>query len=328
MYGHTQKKTFQTSINDAFTENNLNTIIDRNNQTDANFIEDYYDKYYENPSSISIKKIIDDLKRPVPDGKNFTSSDFIQLLKFSIISSARNPFCMNEILCSSRMAAYVAVYFKFFLDYGTVNFPYEIEVNKNHVFSHLRDITRGLLIIADLKLTIFYHKIPNQFFLLPDKFVCIHSPNNTKFADKQLKIYMPISSNIVLCLERIERSVTQATCLIDENDVIQFNKYFLKNFYEYIGCENQKYLKKFLNTHQQNIHPLKRFDPNSDPNEIKNQIQTEILQKIVLKGINGDSVLSYINHNLEFKIITEESFRIISLLSNSTIPFKKRRLEL
>lgn len=323
IYNHERGNSYQISINDAFTENNLNTILDNENQEDPNLIEDYYDKYFEYPASIAVNKIINDLKKDIPNGKNFTPSDFICLLKFVITGSSRHPLYIRELLYGAKLSAYIAVIFKYFDQYKTVNFPYYLKIDKAQAFAHLDKIKEGILLTADLKLTLFYHKIPNQYFLIPDKFVIIHSPNNTKYADKQLKIYMPISSNVLVCLERVDREFSKATSLIRQDDIIKFNKYVLSNFYKSIGCENIDYLNQFIKENKNEVKPLKQFDVESD-DKIKNQIQTEIFQKMILKDYPSNSIITHINHNLEFKILSEEEFEIRSVLLNSTVPIKRR----
>jgi len=222
-FRYDNKEIFEVSIEDAFTKNNLNTLIDKNNQEQPNFIEDIYDKYFEQPASLTIKKIITDLKQIPPSGKDFSINDYVTLLRFSILSNFRTPYAMDAAHHAARVGAYSAVLLKYFIDFGTVNFPYELDIEKGLLFSHLDNFDDATKLIADLKLTLYYHRIPDLYFIIPDQFVIISSPNNSKFADKELKMYFPISSNVVVCFERIKRDFSKATCEIDNDGVEQFN---------------------------------------------------------------------------------------------------------
>lgn len=226
-YRHDNKKIFNVSIDDAFTKSKLNTLIDTDGNEHPNLIEDIYDKYFENPTSFTIKKIIKDLRLIPPSGKDFTANDFLNLLRFAILSNFRTPYTMNAAHHAARVSAYAVVFLKYFIDFGTVDFPYDLDVEKGLLFSHLDNFDEATKLLVDLKLTLYYHRLPDSYFIIPDQFVVISSPNNSKFADKDLKIYFPISNNVVVCLERINRNFTKATCEIDRESIEKFNQYFL-----------------------------------------------------------------------------------------------------
>jgi len=328
LYNHSSKGAYRLSINDAFTENNLNTIFDNEESPDSNFIEDYYDKYYEHPTSLIVKKILNDFSQFQPNGNDFDSYDFVRLLRFVVVSTSRNPFAIKEIIQYMRCVAYSQIYIKYYLDYGTVNFPYYLNVNRNLAFSHLEYIDKNILLLKDLKLTIYYHNFENQFFLLPDKFVCIYDPNNVRFGDKNLKLFMPISDNILICFSREEREVTKATKLLNIDEVKEFNQYILRNFYRYIGCSSLEYLKNFVDNNQSYLQPLKEINLEKDVERMRHQIQSEILQKIVLKNIKANSIITHIDHKCRFRILTKEEFEIVSILSGSIAPLKTRPMEM
>jgi hypothetical protein len=327
LYRYDKKEVFEVSIGDAFTKNNLNTIIDRNNQEQPNFIEDIYDKYFEQPASLSIKKIITDLNQIPPTGKDFSLSDYVTLLRFSVLSNFRTPYTMDSTHHAARVGAYANILLKYFIDYGSVNFPYELEIEKGLLFSHLENFDEAIKLLADLKLTLYYHRIPNFYFLIPDQFVIISSPNNSKFADKELKMYYPISSNVVVCFERIKRDFSKATCEIDNDGVEQFNLYFTNNSYDAIGCQNRDYLRDFMTKNIDRIKSLKKFDPYEDFSKIKQQIKLEIISKLALNNKYLDSeksIITHINRNHEFRILSEAEYKESIQNLNSVIDIKKR----
>ena len=330
-YRHDSKKTFEVSINDAFTKSKLNTLTDTDGNEHPNFIEDIYDKYFENPSSSTIKKIITDLDSIPPSGKDFTANDYLNLLRFAILSNFRTPYTMSAAHHAARVSAYGMIYFKYFMDFGTVDFPYDLDVEKGLLFSHLENFDEATKLLVDLKLTLYYHRVPNSYFLIPDQFVVLSSPNNSKFADKDLKIYFPISNNVVVCLERIKRNFAKATCEIDKENIEKINQYFLNNSYDSVGCSNKSYLDKFISGNYEKITPLKKFNPYENFTKVKQQIKFEIVSKLVM-NIHpldfNDGIITHINRNHEFKILTETEFEEARKKLNSTVDIKKRILKI
>lgn len=326
-FRYDNKEIFEVSIEDAFTKNNLNTLIDKNNQEQPNFIEDIYDKYFEQPAGLTIKKIITDLKQIPPSGKDFSVNDYVTLLRFTILSNFRTPYAMDAAHHAARVGAYSAVLLKYFIDFGSVDFPYELDIEKGLLFSHLDNFDEATKLLADLKLTLYYHRIPDLYFIIPDQFVIISSPNNSKFADKELKMYLPISSNVVVCFERIKRDFSKATCEIDKDGVEQLNLYFANNSYDAIGCQNKVYLHEFIDKHLDRMLPLRKFDPNEDFSKIKQQIKFEIISKLALNDEYLDSeqsIITHINRNHEFRILSEFEYKESVKKMNSVIDIKKR----
>jgi len=331
LYRHGIKKIICSSINDAFAENNLNSIINKDGIKDQNTIEDIYDKYFENEASLSIKKIISDLKIIPPLGKDFSAKDFLTLLRFCVLSHSRPPYALEEAHHSSRVSAYAIIFLKYFLDFGKVDFPYDIDINKASLFRFIEYFDTTIKMLVDLKLTLYYHSLPDEYFIIPDQYVIIYSPNNSKFGDKDLKMYFPISSNVVVCFERVERYFYKGTCEIDAKGVEEFNYFFLRNSYESFGCMNYRYLDTLIEKYKMDLIPLKRFNPYSDFENEKQQIKNEIISKLVL-NINGDnfedSIITSINKDHEFKILTEKEFEKIKKEMNSVIEIKNRVMKM
>lgn len=330
-YRYDKKEIFEVSINDAFAKNSLNTFIDKDKQEQPNFIEDIYDKYFEHPASLTIKKIITDLKKIPPSGKDFSVDDYITLLRFAILSNFRTPYAMDAAHHFTRVSAYAAVLLKYFNDFGTVNFPYDLDVEKGLLFSHLENFDEATKLLADLKLTLYYHRIPDLYFFIPDQFVTISSPNKSKFADKELKIYFPISSNVVVCLERIKRSFSKASCEIDKDWVDKLNLYFINNSYDSVGCQSKTYLEEFTAKFNDKISPLKKFNPYEDFAKIKQQIQFEIVSKLALNNNPLDlnkGIITHIDKDHKFKILSESEYEESKRKLNSIIDINKRTYNL
>jgi len=330
-YRYDKKEIFEVSIDDAFAKNNLNTLIDKNQQKQPNFIEDIYDKYFEYPASLTIKKIITDLKKIPPSGKDFSVDDYVTLLRFAILSNFRTPFAMDAAHHFIRVSAYATVLLKYFIDFGTVNFPYDLDVEKGLLFSHLEDFDEATKLIADLKLTLYFHRISGLHFFIPDQFVTISSPNKSKFADKELKMYFPISSNVVVCFERIERSFSKATCEIDKESVDELNLYFINNSYSSVGCQDKTYLDEFITKFNDKIAPLKKFNPYEDFTKIKQQIKFEIVSKLALNNNPLDldkGIFTHVDKNHEFRILSESEYEETMQKLNSIIDINKRTYNL
>lgn len=330
-YRHDKKEIFEVSIDDAFAKSNLNTLIDKDKIKQPNFIEDIYDRYFEHPASLTIKKIIVDLKRVPPSGKDFSIDDYLSLLRFTILSNLRTPYAMDATHHAIRVGAYAAVLLKYFIDFGTVNFPYELDIEKGLLFSHLENFDEATKLLADLKLTLYYHNLPDSYFVIPDQFVIISSPNNSKFADKELKMYFPLSSNVVVCFERIKREFSKATCEIDKDAIDRLNLYFVNNSYDSIGCQDRIYLTEFINRFKEKISPLVKFNPYQDFTKIKLQIKIEIISKLLLNNAAIDlnkGIITHINSNHEFRILSESEFKESKRKLNSTIDINKRTYNL
>ena len=311
LYRYESKEVLCNSISDAFTKNNLNTLKNEQGELDKNFIEDIYDRIFESKASTAIQKIINDLKSVPPSGKGFTSEDYLHLLRFVVLSNFRSPYALETKHHAIRVNTYAAVYLKFFADYGTVNFPYDLDIPKGWLFAFLDNFDESTKLLIDLKLTLYYHRIPNIYFLLPDQHCIIKSFNDFKFADKNLKIYLPISSNVVVCFERIDRKFQKATCELDLTGVENLNRFFASNAYESFGCENSNYLKSFVLKNLDLINPLKRFDPYSNFRKEKEQIKFEIILKLFLNVNNDnfkDGFITTVNKNHQFQILSMTEF--------------------
>jgi len=331
LYRYDLKKILCNSITDAFTKNNLNTLENEKGEKDKNFIEDIYDKYFETKASYSIKKIINDLKIIPPSGKDFSANDYLNLLRFAVLSNFRSPYTLEAAHHSIRVNTYATIYLKYFNDFGTVNFPYELDIPKGWLFSFLDNFDKSIEMLIDLKLTIYYHRIPNAFFILPDQHCIISSPNNIKFGDKDLKMYLPISSNVVVCFERIKRDFFKGTCELTLNEVENFNRYFASNSYESFGCEDRQYLESFISKYQKIVNPLIRFDPYSDFKKEKEQLKFEIISKLAINLDNDnfdDGVIMRIDRNHKLTLLTESQFNKIKKEMNSVVEIKTRQYEM
>jgi hypothetical protein len=216
-------------------------------------------------------------------------------------------------------------------EHDNVNLSYDLQIKKELRYSFLENFKEPTKQISDLKLTLYYHKQPNLYFLIPDQFVVIQSPNNSKLADKDLKMYFPISSNVVVCLERIDRDFHKATCEIDKVGVEKFNKYFLNNFYESVGCQNRDYLETFIENYQTKINPLEKFNPYSDFAKEKQQIKLEVISKLALNLGNSNYENGFIMHvdrNHNFKILSESEFEELKKELNSVVDIKNKTFRL
>lgn len=327
IYRHDSKRIFCTSINDSFAKNNLNTIIDDNGLENKNIIEEIFDKYFESKASLSIQLIVKDLKSTSPSGEIFSVEDYLNLLRFCMLCNYRSPFALNNIHHAMRVSAYGAVYLKYYLDFGTLDFPYDLDFPKKLPYSYLRDFDKGTEMLLDLKLTLFYHKVPDVYFIIPDQYVVITSPNHCKFADKDLKIYFPISSNVVVCFERVNRKFYKGMSKLDRKGVEQFNRFFLKNTYESFGCQSYEYLKEITSKFNKDILPLKKFKIDNNFAKEKLQIKNEIIAKIIL-NINRDNyddgIITSVNYKHEYKILTKDQFEKEKKKLNSIFEIKEK----
>ena len=328
-YRHETTDFYKVSINDAFAVTNLNTLVDTYNQKQTNLIEDIYDKYFESSAAYAVQKIINDLQNPTPSGKDFTIEDYLCLLRFAILSIFRTPYSLNAIHHAAKVNAYAIVMMKQFIDHGRLDLPYNLDIERGFLFNFLEDFDKSTKLLADLKLTIYYHRVKDNFFIIPDKYAIMSSPNNCNFGDKELKIYFPISSNVLVCLERINRDFLSATCEIDEVGIEQFNHLFIKNTYETIGCEDQYYLKSFIEKLDDKIKPLKKFNPNDKFTDEIQQIKFEIISKLGFNNRNMNTprdIILHFNGNHEFKILTKSEYKKQKRELNSIYDIKKRKL--
>ena len=331
IYRNENEKIFQSSINDAFAINNLNTIVDNEYNVDSNLLEDLFDKYFENPAAITIEKIINDLKKIPPSGKNFTVEDYVCLLEFTLLSHFRTPFSLDSVHHAALISLYGLMIVKHFNEYGNVNMSNDFQVEKGFRYNFLEDFNGFTKTISDLKLTLYYHRQPNLYFLIPDQLVVIQSPNNIKFSDKDLKIYFPISSNVVICLERIEREFQKGTCEIDKVGVERFNGYFLKNFYESVGCQSKDYLESFIENYQNEISPLEKYNPYSNFEKEKQQIKLEVISKLALNFGNDNyenGFIAHVDKNHNFKILSESEFEKVKREMNSIKEIKNKKFNI
>jgi hypothetical protein len=308
MYRHDNHTVFCPSINDAFAVNDLNTLKDKSGNVYKNLIEDLYDQHFENNAAISIQKIIDDFKQPHPNVKDFTINDHINVLRFCILSDFRVPYSLEKSLHMLQVSFLAPIFIKWFTLHSNLDLPFDmVEMPKGMLYEFLNDFDRSTKLLADLKLTIFTHKFEDEFFIIPDQYVIIDSPNNCKFSDKQLKMFFPVSSNIIICFERLERQFSKGLCYISKQQVNDFNRYFANNTFESFGCQDGPYLSKFLENNTEILVPLRRFNPYTDFTDEKVQIKSEIILKQSIIR-NSDSIITSIDRNHEFKILTEDEF--------------------
>lgn len=330
IYRHESKKIFCSSISDSFVENNLNTLKNRNGEKNYNYVEDIYDKYFENKATLPIIKIINDLNSILPSGKDFSAEDYLNLLRFAVLSHFRTPFSIEDSHHAARVSSYGMILLKYFIDFGTVEFPYDLDVEDGVIFSFLDNFDDLIRKLLDLKLTLYYHDFQDEFFLIPDQYVILYSPSNSKFGDKEFKMYFPISSKVVVCFERVQRDFYQGSCKIDSNAVADFNKYFFMNSFETVGCQNFDYLNHFIEKYNYTWVPLERFDPLSDFEKEKNQIKYEIISKL-MDNKNGNKyckgIITSINKEHEFKILTETEFKKIKNDLNSVFEINTRKIK-
>lgn len=328
VYRFKQNIVINNSTTDAFAINELNTLIDKDGNTHNNLIEDTFDQLVETKAAVSIQKIIDDLAKENPSGNDFSTEDFINVLRFCILGNLRVPFSLEKIHHALKVSLFSTLMFKHFWNHNNFEIPIDdFEIPKGFLYSFIMDFDSATKLIADLKLTIYTHKIENEYFILPDQYVIIISPNNCKFSDKELKMYFPISSKIVLCFERIDRSFNKGFCYIDKQQVEEFNLFFANNSYESFGCENNAYLNGFIKRNKSKIVPLSRYNPYSDFNKEKEQIKIEIIKASILCK-NQNSVKTAINRFNEFKIYNEEEFKNLEKEMNPTVKINTRYLEL
>ena len=189
------------------------------------------------------------------------------------------------------------------------------DIPKSYLFLYLQNINKMTKKLTDLKLTIYTHRLKDTYFLIPDQYVIVISPNNCKFSDKDLKMYFPISSNIVLCFERVSRSFSKGLCFIDKSKVEEFNLFFASNSFESFGCENETYLNEFLERNTNIISPLKRNNPDTDFIEEIEQIKIEII-RAKLFNFNFGNIVTNVNSDNEFKIHTKEEFESLEKTMN------------
>lgn len=311
LYRFDKDVVFNASINDAFAVNELNSLTDKDGNIDHNLIEDIFDQCFENNASVSIQKIIDDLKTEMTNGDDFTTDDFVNVLRFCILSSIRIPYVLEKTLHSMQVNLLAMLLFKHYLEHDNFKLPFDcLSIPKGFLYSFLDGFDDMTKMLVDLKLTIYSHNSNNVFFLLPDQYIISFSPNNCHFADKNLKMFFPISSKIVLCFERVERNFSKGLCIIDESQIEKFNIFFASHSYEAIGCEDKNFLDQFILRNKSKLVPLKRYNPNSFFIKEKLQIIGEIVRTIPLHS-KLDKIQTQINNLNEFKILSEEEFQTI-----------------
>lgn len=331
LFRHDLNKVLCCSTRDAFTQSNLNTITDGAGNQDKNMIEDIYEKYFETNASISIRKVISDLNNTPPNAKEITAEDYLKLLRFAILSQLRTPYALEEAHHAMRVSAYANIYTRYFIDFGTVHFPYNLDIRKGMLFNFLENFDESTKLLADLKMTLLYHHLDDAYFFIPDQYVIITSPNNTKFGDKNLKIYLPISSKAILCFERVERKYFMARCELDYKEVEEMNRFILSNTYESFGCENKEYMEALIKKFSNFIVPLKRFNPYENFDKVKQQIKAEIIAKLAINFQKEDfekSFYIHLNRNHEFKILSQHEFTEIEKQNNNIYGIRKRVYEI
>ena len=304
VYNHHQHKTYPQSIYKAFTENNLNTLIDEEGNKYHNDVEDFYDINFERNVAPVIKKIQNNINGKVPF-KKISIDEYTELLKFTILNEVRTPASFSKTNNGLAKGVQAAWMIDFYLKnkHLNTNIHFGMRNNNTNIHTILNKITDMIKMCVDLKLRILYHKEPDEYFLLPDKGVVIQA-SGFKFAAQDLQLYFPISNNIVLLFERVENNYPP---IIDQQfnkqQVHDLNLFLANNSFDFIGCSNKEYLECFISRHRREITPKKKYSTLVEEHDFE-QIKSEIQQKLVGKEWNFASIITHIDEDNDFRIYT------------------------
>lgn len=307
IYNHSINKYYSVAIDRQFAEWDLNTLIKKDKTPEYNFIENLFNEAFEKSAAKSIKSILDFLAIPsLPF--TLTDEDYYSIFRFVVFTHLRTPFIRNKVQHAILLNVYGAWYVDQFLKHG--NFEQDSLFRKNRFlgldkalsFQYLLDFDNLIHhTLSDLKLTILYHDYEDEYFLIPDQGTIVFTESIGLFAAKDLKIFLPLSSHVLFCYERITRSEKTNIRFINREQIRQHNRFVCQRFYDFIGCYNIDYLKAFVTENKDAIRPMKKYDPLKMKNDVQ-KIQKEVKEKLENRNFDKE-IQMHINEENEFKIL-------------------------
>ena len=286
---------------------NLNAMLERTATPEYNALENLFSKIFETNTAKSIQAFLTFIKDM---GQTFslTNEDYTNIFRFAVFSHMRTPYARDKFLHNMLINMYSAWYLDQFTKYNGFE---NDSLAKSNLFLGLdKDVGQKYLLyfddtmnrmVHDLKLSVYYHNFKDEYFFIPDQGAIVFTQSMGHFGAPDLKIYLPISSNVIFCYERIEREERTNVFEVSRSWVVQQNRFVMGKFYDYIGCESLGYLEKFIGENKDALSPLKKYDPKNMKGDIE-KIKREIVEKLGDNKI-GNKIQCHINESNEFKIL-------------------------
>lgn len=300
-YDNESKITINASTKDGFVQKHLNRIK-RNGEFDNDTIEDIFSKYFEIPASVAISHLINKANLENPPEILLTGKEFVDILRFCVLSHLRTPNKINETYLSILRFHYTMAYSQLHILGESLERNFKINLNRDFIFlQSIKAIDEILEELKDISACVIYHDSIDKFFVLPDQPVAIHSSENREFGSKDLKIIFPISSRVMIIFDKNEK--LDVLSKASENQIDNLNLMACNRYYKYITCESKSYLDYFIKT----------YDPKPEPIQTDKNIEEEI-EKIIGEVINNITTNAGISNIVQ---MSRHEIKIFKLLKDS-----------
>jgi hypothetical protein len=283
-YNHEEQKIISVSTKDGFVQKHLYRLKKKDG-TFSDKMEDFFSDHYEAPASTAIKNLIIRLGKTDNSKQLIPPKEFIQILQFCILSHLRTPHKLNEIYLSQVRALLMVTYVQFELKGVPLDSDFSVNLNKDFIFMEvIKSIQAIVRSLKDLSIHIYFHRCPDRYLVLPDQPVALYSSANQEFGSPALKIYFPITSNIMISFERgVQFDILTE---INGNAIDEMNQLACGRFYRYIACENKVYLEKLVAQAKLNPEPIQSEESlEQDKQKIKQEVKHHIQNR------NGSSTI-------------------------------------
>lgn len=223
-------------------------------------MEDFFDDYYETPASVAINNLIARLAQTSGLPELLNVEEHYHILKFCILSHLRAPNKINEIYLSQVRFVMTMTYMQLQLQGLPTDIDFTVNLNKDFFFMEsIKSIQGFVKDLSDLNLHIYFHRQPGQYFVLPDQPVALHSTDQREFGSLDLKIYFPVTSNIIISFERgVPHDILTE---VWGQAIEELNVLCCSRFCRYIACENEEYLRYFVDKHPLQPEPIQSMNP-------------------------------------------------------------------
>ncbi|WP_316799679.1 DUF4238 domain-containing protein [Pedobacter frigidisoli] len=254
-YRHDNKdgKIIPISTKDGYVQKHLYRLRKKDGTYDDR-MEDIFSDYYEKPASIAIASLIERLKRGTVETL-LTTKEFLAILNFCILSHIRTPNKLNEIYLSQVRLILTITYMELKLHNIPLDIDFSVNLNREMIFLEtIKSIPAITKKLFNLSIHVFYHRSDQHYFVLPDQPVALYPNDDREFGSKNLQIYFPVSSSILIRFERGPHTDTLTELRADQID--EFNQMACSRHYRYIACENKEYLENFVRNTKLTSEPV------------------------------------------------------------------------
>jgi hypothetical protein len=296
-YDQQEKKIVSVSTKDGFVQKHLYRLKKKDGGY-SDKMEDFFSTYYESPASGAIKALVTRLAVQKNPEQLLSVPEFRAILQFCVLSHLRTPNKLNEIFLSQVRLVMTLTYIELELKKMPTDIDFSVNLNKDFFFIEIIKSVQSIVKeLKDLCVHIYYHRSPDKYFILPDQPVALYSTDQREFGSSDLKIYFPVTSNILVSFERGKKydTLTEVSGpAIDELNLLSCGR-----FYRYIACENELYLRNFIDTHKLSPEPIQSDE---SLEEDRKKIIEEVREHLKQKGEN-ETIL--VNHRHGVRLISD-----------------------